>query len=80
MKEPLPYVRYLVAHSAKGNRGSKPRNSKWHGKTVMIRIHAPKRDIPSFEHGFVHVYDAATQEYLGFCGVDYFATIVGLNG
>ena len=77
---PLPHKPYLVTNEAKGNGQSKPRKSKWHGKTVIIKINSPKLDIPSFEHGFVHVYDFYTDEYLGFCGVNYFATIVGLNG
>lgn len=48
-------------------------NPIWGMRTVRIKKHDPaKRDIPSFEHGNVHVYEWYGGDYLGCCGANYF--------
>lgn len=77
-----PNTPYKVEHKTTGNgKKSKPHKSKFHGRTVVIKENNPSNtDIPSFEHGWVHLYDATTNEYLGASGIFYFARSVGMMG
>ena len=78
LKINTPYeVKYLTVSNDK----RKPHKSKLHGRTVVIKENDPTNsNIPSFEHGFVHTYDATTNEYLGSSGIFYFARSVGMMG
>lgn len=47
------------------------------GKTVKVVLNKPNpsnKDIPSFEHGFVHF--EINNKYMGFCGEDWFKRMV----
>jgi len=50
----------------------------WYGITLYIgELNARNpEDIPSFEHGRVHVYDYDAAEYLGHCGASRFRELV----
>lgn len=52
----------------------KDRRFRWGGRTVYIGETSAKypNSLPSFVHGYIHVYDYDTLEYLGFCGATYF--------
>ncbi len=70
---------YEVRFAAKGN-GQRRRKSRFHGRTVVVKENNPTNsDIPSFEHGNTHIYDALTDKYYGCCGVLYFAETIGIE-
>lgn len=57
---------------------------KWYN-TNIVYLKDKENDIPCFEHGFVHVWDAYTNKYLGLMGQTTFynmiETILGdING
>lgn len=71
---------YTVKYKSKGNGDKAPKKTRFHNKNVVIKKNNPKNDdIPSFEHGFVHIYDAETNEYYGACGIFYFARSIGFK-
>lgn len=52
-------------------------NPIWGACVVRIKKYDPKKiDIPSFQHGNVHVYKWVSGEYLGCCGMNYFLTCI----
>lgn len=71
---------YLAGELTLGNAPkNKPHKSPFHGKKVKVLRNNPENsDIPSFEHGAVHVYNAETNEYYGAYGVFYFARAIGI--
>lgn len=73
-------VPYIVKHKVISNTCRTPFKLSFHGKEVIIRENNPSNsDIPSFEHGWVHIYDNKTGDYYGACGILCFARSIGIN-